>query len=62
MPTDLQSEPGRKRLADGSAVDKPYVFGSPNISQFVDILTQVQWSSMNTNIKNINQLGTVEYC
>ena len=41
MPKELSSEPVRKRLANGSLVNKPYIFGSPNISQFVEILTQV---------------------
>ncbi|KAL8583277.1 hypothetical protein ACOMHN_043054 [Nucella lapillus] len=46
LPPDLKSQPGRKRRADGTAISKTYLFGSPNISQFVEMLTQQGISSV----------------
>lgn len=38
---EAQSETGLVRRADGTALKKTYLFGSPNIQNFVDMLTQV---------------------
>ncbi|XP_076460396.1 integrator complex subunit 9-like [Babylonia areolata] len=46
LPPHLQSQPGRKRRADGTAISKSYLFGSPNISQLVEMLTQQGISSV----------------
>ncbi|XP_025103856.1 integrator complex subunit 9-like isoform X2 [Pomacea canaliculata] len=43
---EAQSETGLVRRADGTALKKTYLFGSPNIQNFVDMLTQQGISSI----------------